>query len=75
MAAQTKKTSDFLVCATGGPNNYQGRDMKTTHANLGIKKTNFDDAWTCFEKSLHAVSYTHLDVYKRQIQNRWNYTP
>ena len=37
----------------GGPNNYHGRDMKTTHAKLGIDKSDFDAAWACFEASLH----------------------
>ena len=25
----------------------------------------------CILKSAHAVSYTHLDVYKRQVRGRW----
>jgi hemoglobin len=47
MTAQTKKTSDFLIKVMGGPDNYQGRELKCTHATLGINKVDFDDAWVC----------------------------
>jgi hemoglobin len=33
---------DFLCVATGGPCVYKGRDMKTTHAGLGINKSDWD---------------------------------
>ena len=33
---------DFLCVATGGPCVYKGRDMKTSHAGLGITKSDWD---------------------------------
>jgi len=33
---------DFLCAATGGPCAYTGRDMKTSHAGLGITKEEWD---------------------------------
>jgi hemoglobin len=32
----------FVVMATGGPSNYQGRDMKSTHQDLEITHAEFD---------------------------------
>ena len=33
---------DFLASATGGPVNYTGRDMKTSHEGLGINESDWD---------------------------------
>ena len=33
---------DFLCAATGGPCVYKGRDMKTSHAGMGIAKSDWD---------------------------------
>jgi hemoglobin len=33
---------DFLCAATGGPANYTGRDMKTSHDGLGITESEWD---------------------------------
>jgi hemoglobin len=33
---------DFLCAATGGPCKYTGRDMKTTHAGLGITEADWN---------------------------------
>jgi len=33
---------DFLCAATGGPCVYKGRDMKTSHAGLGITEADWD---------------------------------
>jgi len=47
---------DFLCNATGGPCLYLGRDMKTSHAGLGIT----EDDWTASVKDLTAT----LDKFK-----------
>lgn len=47
---------DFLCGATGGPCLYKGRDMKTTHAGLGITKAD----WTASVQHLVAT----LDKFK-----------
>ena len=36
---------DFLCVATGGPVNYVGRDMKTSHEGLGITESDWDLFW------------------------------
>ena len=36
---------DFLCSATGGPVNYVGRDMKTSHEGLGITESDWDVFW------------------------------
>src|SRR5689334_9634773 len=41
---------DFLCMLTGGPVNYTGRDMKTSHEGLGIT----EDEWNVFAQ--HAVA-------------------
>lgn len=41
---------DYLCAATGGPVNYTGRDMKTSHEGLGISESD----WDVFAK--HAVA-------------------
>ena len=33
---------DYLCAATGGPVNYTGRDMKTSHDGLGISESDWD---------------------------------
>ena len=33
---------------------------------------NFSDKYQCYVHAITTVSYTHLDVYKRQVQN-WPY--
>ena len=32
---------DFIAAATGGPTFYLGRDMKTSHAGMGITKSDY----------------------------------
>jgi len=34
----------FFAAGTGGPANYQGRDMVTTHASMNISNADFDSA-------------------------------
>ena len=41
---------EFLCMAFGGPSGYLGRDMKTSHAGLGIT----DDEWDAF--AVHAIA-------------------
>ena len=33
---------DFTSAATGGPTNYLGRDMKTSHVGLGVSESDWD---------------------------------
>ena len=53
MNKQRKRQTDFIVMATGGPNNYEGVDMKKAHENMKIGHLEFDATWENLERSLH----------------------
>ena len=40
----TGHVAAFFAAGTGGPANYQGRDMTTTHANMNMSDADFDSA-------------------------------
>ena len=44
----------FFAAGTGGPVNYQGRDMTTTHASLNMSDADFDSAVTDVLKAVKA---------------------
>jgi hemoglobin len=52
---------DFLVSAAGGPTFYSGRDMKTSHAGLGITERE----WVLFMDHTRAM-LDHLQVAERE---------
>ncbi len=52
---------DFLVAAAGGPAFYSGRDMKTSHAGLGITERE----WALFMDHTRAM-LEHLQVAPRE---------
>jgi hemoglobin len=54
---------DYLVEASGGPAYYRGRDMKTSHAGLGIT----DREWEIFMRHTRAM-LAHLAVAERESQ-------
>jgi hemoglobin len=61
MSRDRQLVVDFLCAATGGTVNYVGRDMKTSHAGLGISETD----WNIFVQ--HAVaSLEDLGVAERE---------
>jgi len=41
MFAQASKQKKFLTMAFGGPNNYTGKDMRNSHAHLGVNEEHF----------------------------------
>jgi hemoglobin len=45
-------TLDFLCAATGGPAFYLGKDMKTSHAGLGISASDWKIAMDYVERAL-----------------------
>ena len=53
---QAASLAKFLTMAMGGPNNYEGKEMKVVHANLGIGNAEFEATWENLEKSLNAFS-------------------
>ena len=42
MVAQARKQKAFLTVAFGGPNEYSGKDMRNSHAHLGLTDEHFD---------------------------------
>lgn len=53
---------DFLCMATGGPNNYTGREMVTIHTGLNITEND----WQAFEK----IAANTMDKFKVPQQER-----
>ncbi len=49
----------FFAAGTGGPSNYEGRDMTTTHASMGLSDGDFDSA---VADVLKAVSDNGVDA-------------
>ena len=47
---------DFVCEKTGGPCFYTGRDMKTSHAGIGITKQEWDKSLALFAETLAALS-------------------
>lgn len=39
------RQKDFITLVTGGPNHYEGTDMKTAHCKLSISGQDFDVTW------------------------------
>ncbi len=55
MSAQTKKQVAFMTRAFGGPSVYQGRDLRTAHADLVKKKGLSDVHFDAVAKHLDAT--------------------
>jgi len=39
------RQKQFITLVTGGPSNYEGTDMKTSHCKLNISKEDFKITW------------------------------
>ena len=53
MGKQIARQQQFITLVTGGPNNYEGSDMKAAHAKLKIGKPEFDATWHNLEQALN----------------------
>lgn len=53
MDKQRKRQTTFITMVTGGPNHYDGADMKAAHKGMKIGKMEFDATWENLVKSLH----------------------
>lgn len=51
MVKQRARQTQFIVMVTGGPNKYEGEDMRKAHAKFQIGKKEFDETWLNLEKS------------------------
>lgn len=56
MERQRKQQKSFITLVTGGPNHYEGKDMKEAHAKFAIRKLEFDATWENLEKALNHFS-------------------
>ena len=45
MGNQSCRMKQFITLVTGGPNEYEGADMKTAHCKFEIWKNHFDRTW------------------------------
>ena len=43
--------TDFLTMVFGGPNQYKGRDMYSSHKHMPLAQKHFDGVWSHMEKS------------------------
>lgn len=53
MNKQRQRQTEFITMVTGGPNNYEGLDMKKAHEKFAIGHKEFDETWNNLSKSLH----------------------
>ncbi|ELZ58564.1 MULTISPECIES: group I truncated hemoglobin [Halorubrum] len=61
MAAQRSHQTKFLSAVTGGPIQYEGEDMATAHAGLGITSEEFGVIATHLDKALRAFDVDEAD--------------
>ncbi len=52
MIKQRKRQIQFITMVTGGPNNYEGIDMKKAHDKMKISMREFNETWSNLDKSL-----------------------
>jgi hypothetical protein len=50
------RQKDFIKLVTGGPNHYEGTDMKTAHCKMSISSKDFDVTWENLDNSLKHFS-------------------
>ncbi len=53
MKKQRERQTQFITMACGGPNKYEGEDMKKAHLKFKIGHKEFDATWENLVKSLH----------------------
>ncbi len=62
MVAQARKQKAFLTVAFGGPNNYSGRDMRVSHAHLGLDDSHFDAVVEDLASTLQELGVSDADI-------------
>ena len=62
MSKQVSRMKQFITLVTGGPNNYEGADMKTAHAKLNISKKEFDQTWHNLHSALSFFKVPQAEV-------------
>ena len=56
MNKQRERQKQFITLVCGGPNKYEGKDMKEAHAKFAIGKMEFDATWENLESALAAFN-------------------
>lgn len=65
MRRQTAKQKAFLTFVTGGPNNYEGKDMRAGHAHLvaqGLDDSHFDAVVELLGQTLQELGVGDADI-------------
>jgi hemoglobin len=62
MKKQAARQTQFLVLVTGGPNKYEGADMKKAHKNMKIGQKHFDETWINLQKAM-----AHFKVPEQEV--------
>jgi hemoglobin len=62
MVAQAVKQKNFLTMVFGGPNNYQGKDMRNAHSHLGLTQEHFDAVVENLANTLKELGAADSDI-------------
>ncbi|MEH6591155.1 MAG: group 1 truncated hemoglobin [Halioglobus sp.] len=62
MVAQAIKQKNFLTMVFGGPNNYQGKDMRSAHSHLGLNQEHFDAVVENLSSTLKELGAADSDI-------------
>jgi hemoglobin len=62
MEKQRLRQKQFITLVTGGPNNYQGKDMKEAHSKLKISREDFDITWAHLATALRFYKVSEVLV-------------
>jgi hemoglobin len=62
MHAQARKQTLFLTKVFGGPNNYDGQDMRAAHAHLELDETHFDAVVENLLATLEGMGIAATDI-------------
>ena len=62
MKKQASRQKQFITLVTGGPNKYEGVDMKEAHKKFKIGKKEFDETWANLLKALGCFNVPEKEV-------------
>ena len=62
MKKQAERQKQFLIMVTGGPNKYEGADMKTAHEKFKIGKKEFEQTWFNLDRALKHFKVNSTEV-------------
>ncbi len=62
MVAQASKQKKFLTMVFGGPSKYDGADMRTSHAHLGLNEEHFNAVVENLAGTLSELGVSNSDI-------------